>query len=346
MANKLLSISIPAYNRPEFLEISLKNICKQIIKIDPSDVEILISDDSNKENVIKNKKIIDKYGKKYPISYYINSPNGYESNWLNCLNKTKGKFLLVLGDDDVLVNDAINKILAVIKSNSKNLGLVSFRSYGYDFDYLSEFPFFNQKGVVYYNNHKKFFSRCGPRMTHISTMVLNKELLDDFNLDINHAPSIVQMHFIFYIASVSSKTAFINNYLVAAYRNHNEWGVDVIRLFSYDIGKIMEKYLRDKNLIAFIDKQFIQRFFPIDIIRAKYRVNNQLSLKLQDNIGLLCQRYKQYLRYYFYLLPILHLPFFIAKIYAFFVLLIGKMFSDDKLDLFNHLAQYLQKIKK
>ena len=157
MANKLLSIAIPAYNRPEFLEISLKNICEQIIKIDPSEVEILISDDSNKENVIKNKKIINKYGKKYPISYYINSPNGYDSNWLNCLNKTKGKFLLVLGDDDVLVNDAINKILGVIKSNGKSLGLVSYRSYGYDFDFQSEFPVFNQSGSEVLDNHKQFF---------------------------------------------------------------------------------------------------------------------------------------------------------------------------------------------
>ena len=181
-------------------------------------------------------------------------------------------------------------------------------------------------------------------MTHISTMVLNRGMLEGFDFNINHSPSIVQMHFIFYIVSKSLKTVFINDYLIAAYRNNNEWGVEGIRLFSFDIGKIMDKYIADKKIIGSFEKQFINKFYPIDIIRARGQKDTNLKKSYLKNLRLLKKRYKKNSDFAF-LIPVIYLPFKIAKLYAYFFSFLVRLFYKDKLDALNFLINKIRFFK-
>ena len=94
--NKLVSIGIPTYNRPEALESCVKNILNQTY----NNIEILISD--NNSNNIKNKNLYkSKLFKNPKIKLFLNNKNhGVLKNTINVLNKAKGDYFCWVSDDD------------------------------------------------------------------------------------------------------------------------------------------------------------------------------------------------------------------------------------------------------
>jgi glycosyltransferase involved in cell wall biosynthesis len=104
----LISILIPTYNRPHYLDIALESAVKQTYY----NTEIIIGDD-NAGDV--NLAVIEKYQKQYDnITYYHNKPKKGCSmmrrsieNFHNILKKSKGEYINYLLDDDVF---ALNKL--------------------------------------------------------------------------------------------------------------------------------------------------------------------------------------------------------------------------------------------
>ena len=327
MDKYLLTIAIPAYNRPLFLENSLRRILKNYPL--SNHVQILVSDDSNKNNQNINKKNIAQLNHTFnsAIEYFINPSPGYRNNWLNCFKKSKGKFLLVLGDDDLLINNAVEKIIQCIKEN-KNVGLISYDACSYrhlDFDHDD---MITDIKIKVYNSMHGFFDRCGPRITHISSILLNKNLADKgIKKNVAH-PSIIQMEYIFSAALHSKNYAYIKHDLVASYSEMNAWGCEGLRLFSYDLGIIMDNYIIDNpKLISVVEKSFILRFYPIDIYRARKNYENDSSY--QKNIKLLAQRYQNNKCFKFFLAYQIKAPRFMISLATPMFFLIGKLLGGD-----------------
>lgn len=102
MYQPLISICIPAYKQPEYLERALLSIAKQTYKR----IEVVISDDSPDESV---KLITDAYINKLDVKYYHNIPAlKSPANWNAALDKASGELLILLHHDDWLnTEDAI-----------------------------------------------------------------------------------------------------------------------------------------------------------------------------------------------------------------------------------------------
>lgn len=102
----LVSILIPAYNRPEYLKIALESALNQSYK----NIEILIGDDSTNENV---KNMIKPYLEKYKNIIYIkNKCNiGQFENDLKLIEKCNGDYINFLMDDDVFNSLKIEKMM-------------------------------------------------------------------------------------------------------------------------------------------------------------------------------------------------------------------------------------------
>lgn len=114
----LVSILIPAYNRPKYLEEALKSVINQTYK----KIEIIICDDSTDENV---KNMIQPYLSKYPnIKYYKNEENLFVLNWNKCFELSKGKYINYLMDDDLFHPRKIEKMVNYFQKH-KNLSVVT-----------------------------------------------------------------------------------------------------------------------------------------------------------------------------------------------------------------------------
>lgn len=96
--DKLLTIAIPTYNRPITLKRALDAIFMQYDKR----VEILICDDSTNYDV---QNVVADMKNKMPINYIKNSVNlGFNKNFLKCFKEANGKYVLLMGDDDLIID--------------------------------------------------------------------------------------------------------------------------------------------------------------------------------------------------------------------------------------------------
>ena len=153
----LISICIPTYNRPQSLLNCLNSLALQTKK----NFEVCISDNCSKQNI---KNLIRPYKKKLKIKYKRNKKNlGFALNLLKVSLMAKGDFIWFLGDDDLLVSNAIAKLSFLIKKNKK-CDFFWINSYYLDAEYLNKFS-------------KPFNTKYLPRkMNPHSTLTKSKQL--------------------------------------------------------------------------------------------------------------------------------------------------------------------------
>ena len=106
----LLNISIPTFNRPEFLFKCLKSIEKSINNLDEEDrelVSVFISD--NSENYKSRKVSESAVFKSLNMIYSSNTSNiGSDKNIAKCYLYPDAEYVMILGDDDFFSKKAVH----------------------------------------------------------------------------------------------------------------------------------------------------------------------------------------------------------------------------------------------
>lgn len=111
-----IAVCIPTYNRANSLENCLKSLLHAKYTSNIS-FEICISDngsiDSTEEVVQAAKKNLD-------INYHKNTSNlGYARNFTKVVSMAESEFIWLIGDDDLLMPDAVSRLINLINSNPK-----------------------------------------------------------------------------------------------------------------------------------------------------------------------------------------------------------------------------------
>lgn len=110
----LISICIPAFNRPKHIIDLLKSVdCV------PDEIEIVICEDHSPDRK-KIREAVNTFKKSslYNIEYFENSDNfGFDGNIRELVNRASGKFLVYMGDDDLFIPGALEKYIAFLKDN-------------------------------------------------------------------------------------------------------------------------------------------------------------------------------------------------------------------------------------
>ncbi len=100
ISEPFLTVAIPQYKRRRYLELNLASLFEQTFEA----FEILISDDQSPDDsndVIPG--LLDGSGRSY--RYYSQPTNlGYDGNVRFCLRAARGKYVMLLGNDDALVS--------------------------------------------------------------------------------------------------------------------------------------------------------------------------------------------------------------------------------------------------
>ncbi|MBQ9230724.1 MAG: glycosyltransferase family 2 protein [Prevotella sp.] len=114
METDLVTIVIPVFERVDFFEEALKSALNQTTQC-----HIVVSDNGSSHDNFK--IICDKYPKR--VEYHKNTANiGMFPNWNRCVNYVNTPYVMILGDDDILSPDFIEKFLGV-KTNLPSLDL-------------------------------------------------------------------------------------------------------------------------------------------------------------------------------------------------------------------------------
>jgi len=125
--NTLLSICIPAYNRPLWFRRALSSIVAGNEKYAAS-IEIIITDDSDNRECEKiAQEVLKEWAGDYFVDFNYDSNYIYEhhsvrlgmqENWNRSICLATGRYVLVLHDDDFLLSGAIAKLLKYIETET------------------------------------------------------------------------------------------------------------------------------------------------------------------------------------------------------------------------------------
>lgn len=108
----ILTVAVPTYNGSKTIRDMMDIMLPQIT----DEIEVIVSDNCSTDET---PEIIKEYQKKYGFIRYIRNENniGADGNFLQCLQKASGKFVMLISDDDIIVEGGLNKILVFLKSN-------------------------------------------------------------------------------------------------------------------------------------------------------------------------------------------------------------------------------------
>lgn len=111
-----LSICIPTYNRKSDLVKNLEMLCKYIDELSLSnDVDIVVSDNCSTDGT---EVVMEQFGHKDLVKYYRNTENiGAISNIINILSKSEAEFVMLLGDDDFISIEFLERTYKAINDN-------------------------------------------------------------------------------------------------------------------------------------------------------------------------------------------------------------------------------------
>ncbi|HNR19817.1 MAG TPA: glycosyltransferase family A protein [Bacteroidia bacterium] len=122
-SKKLLTISIPTWNRSNYLKELLEQLTFQITAFQlESDIELLVSNNNSEDNT---EELISLFTSKFQfISYNKNETNiGAKSNVIKSMELASSEFVMVLGDDDRVRKNCLVEIIDSLKS-LKNVGVL------------------------------------------------------------------------------------------------------------------------------------------------------------------------------------------------------------------------------
>lgn len=113
-----LVISIPTYDRPDFLRKTLESLAMQIASLDGM-IGIFVADDHPSG---KNLEVVEAVKQHHPsvaIDYTCNTKNlGIDENIKNCIVSPQSRFVWLLGEDDIILDGAIDKVMRIIRTHA------------------------------------------------------------------------------------------------------------------------------------------------------------------------------------------------------------------------------------
>jgi acetyltransferase-like isoleucine patch superfamily enzyme len=164
----LLSICIPTYNRSKALDGNLKALSLQIIGKNLP-LELIVSDNCSTDDT---SLVVDKYIKLgLSINYIKNGVNlGMDGNFAQCYRKAKGKYVLVLGDDDYIIDGKLIKIIDYLKDS--DYGLVHLKT-----DSNSNLS------CEIFNDPELFLKNISYWITYITSNIVNSKYIKDYDFE-------------------------------------------------------------------------------------------------------------------------------------------------------------------
>mgnify|MGYP004481559507 FL=1 len=117
-----ISVAMATYNGHKYIVEQLDSIRNQSLKVD----EVVICDDQSSDDTVS---IIRNYIEKYKLDNWkvtVNKKNlGYADNFFKAMNETSGNYIFLSDQDDIWLEDKVEKMVDVLEKNPKVIVLGS-----------------------------------------------------------------------------------------------------------------------------------------------------------------------------------------------------------------------------
>lgn len=322
-AQPLLTIAIPTWNRAAYLEKNLAQMRAQMRDVSPGLVELLVSDNHSTDSTPHVVEEAQRAG--LAIRYVRNPENlGWGRNFAQCFELAGGKYLLLLGDDDLLTDGALRLLLERLAS--KEYGVVCLGAYGFDVDFRQEYP-----GDYGYEREfadpNDFLVAVGPLATLISSCVVNKTLLGGLDSRRYASGDLAFLPMVLTAAIAGRTNLFLRRFLIASKRA-NSFSYEFSGVFVTEMWSLYDEHvgrgLEAKTLRA-IERAMLFSYYPY------YLLDLRLARRSDPRVALgnFSRRFERQWLYELWVAPTLRLPRPLAILWGGATTLLGRILNGE-----------------
>ena len=167
-----ITIAIPTYDRPEFLEASLASALNQSYE---GKWNVIVCDNSDKNLISIARPSLMTLLNEAHVTYIHNEKNlGMVGNWNECIKKCETEYITLLHDDDLLEPNFLKTINEMVRRNPGGVAyLGSNKTFGDD-EFLkfahSKIELLIREGIKNLNSKMNFFQKKEKKISLINFM--------------------------------------------------------------------------------------------------------------------------------------------------------------------------------
>lgn len=308
----LLTIAIPTFNRASYLDLCLKKISEEIASLCADRrclVAIYVSDNASSDDT---PGVIAQYQGEQTKAFKSvrNSKNiGPDLNIAQCYESAITPYVWIVGDDDVFLPGGLGMVLDALLE--KEVDILYVNNYWFKDSYIERPRRKELQGTVIFRSDLEFARRTNVMLTFISGLIVRTGVGLDCRSDLI-ASNLVQLSWVLPLLRDGKCFAIIENWVVAA-KGSNSGGYELVKVFGSNLKKITDGILKDKPKVAkVILNGTIVNFFPSFILEFRKGSVNFADKNMA--VGLV-ELFGENWRYYFFLMPLIKLPLYVANRY-------------------------------
>ena len=319
----LLSISIPTYNRARYLAENLAQLAAELRGVPYGTVQLLVSDNCSPDGTTAVVEQARAAG--LPVEYVRNEKNlGWALNFAQAFELSRGRYVLMMGDDDLFVDGALARLLARLALGC--YGVVCLRPYGYENDFRKEFPGGTGRERSF-DDSNEFLLATAKYFTLTSALVLDRSRLAGVDPRQFIKSDIATFHLVLRAALGAPKNLFIDEFVVASKRQ-NSASYNYADIFVRQLWEIIDAHrpfgLREST-IRRLERGKLISYYPFYMLDQ--RLDRQGDLKA--TLELFQKRFGDRWLFHFWVAPIIRWPRPLALGWGFIATVVGRIAGGD-----------------
>lgn len=322
-APPLLTIAIPTFNRASYLAQGLAQLHAELRTVDSHLVEVIVSDNCSPDTTPA--VVEDAVNAGLPIRYFRNAENlGWARNFVQCFEAASGRYVLMLGDDDLLVDGALAQILSLLEAGS--FGVVCLRPFGFDRDFRREHPG-GGGGDRVFGDANAFLLATSRFFTLTSANIVNKSLLAGVDPRLFIDSDLAVFHLTLRAALAGPQNLFVTRYLVASKRQ-NSFSYDYARVFVGDLWRIIDAHVPfgiSPATVRRLERQKLLSYYPFYLFDLRVSRRGDPGTTYAQ----FAARFRGRALFMFWLAPIVRLPRPLAIAWGGLTTVVGRILGGD-----------------
>lgn len=320
----LLSICIPTFNRAPFLAELLEALLPQLTPPRPPDqpdVELVISDNASTDATAA--VIAGFVARGLPLRSSRNAENlGADENFLRCHALARGRYLWLLGDDDLPMPNAIPQLLSLLEQGE--------RTGGYDLVYLSSFGFAGSllaapsqaelqdrlgRFAEIVTDGEYLLEKVNALIGLISVVIINRDRLSATPhppLDQLRNTNLLQVGWSFPLLHQRCRVLYVWQRLLG-YRHFNSGGWGICEVFGVRLDRLARQYFQNEPALARALMNGVLRYWMPDSIMLARRGHEQ-AMDREDILATLRPVFSKNWRFWLCVVPVARLPLPLARV--------------------------------
>lgn len=324
MDSVLLTIAIPTYNRADCLRDNLRQLTSELAPVEKGLVEIVVSDNCSEDST--EKVVQEANSPEFPIRYVRNEENlGWGLNFLQCFDLSAGKYVLLLGDDDFLVDGCVELVLSHLQK--EDYGVVFLRTYGFNADFREEYPGSYGKAKVYADTDG-FLMAIRRVMRLISACIVNKELVKQIDTQKLAAGNFAHLHLTLRAVLAAEQNLLINKFLVASKRNNSFPSFNFSQVYVQEFFQLLDDYVPmglEPRTIRKLETNMLFTYYPFYLFKERLEgIGDQ-----ERSLTYYADRFGDRMLFKFWVAPILNWPRPLAVVWGAFTTIIGRVRNGE-----------------